>query len=107
MASSSADATRGAAPWRRVNADGSITLEIHVQPGAKKNEIAGVHGDALKIRVAAPPAEGKANVALMEFLAEAFGVPKRNVAILRGESGRRKTLRVETPRRRPDRGWVD
>ena len=107
MASSSADAAGGAAPWRRDNADGSITLEVHVQPSAKKNEIVGVHGDALKIRVAAPPVEGKANAALIAFLAEAFGVAKGNVAILRGETGRRKTVRVEAPRQRSDLGWGD
>jgi len=107
LASSSADPARSGAPWRRENADGSITLEIHVQPGAKKSEIAGVHGDALKIRVAAPPVEGKANAALIAFLAEVFGVAKRNVTIVRGETGRRKTLRVEAPRRRADLGWGD
>ena len=64
-----------------------------------------MHDDALKVRVAAPPVEGKANAALIAFLAEAFGVPKRNVTIIRGDSGRRKSLRVEAPRRRPDLEW--
>ena len=103
MRNSSADR----APWRRENADGSITLEIHVQPGAKKSQVAGVHGDALKIRVAAPPVEGKANAALIAFVAEAFGVPKRNVTLIRGETGRRKTVSVEAARRRPDLAWSD
>jgi uncharacterized protein (TIGR00251 family) len=107
LASSFADRARQSAPWRREEADGSITLEVHVQPGAKKSEVAGVHGDALKIRIAAPPVEGKANAALIEFLAEVFGVAKRNVTIIRGETGRRKTLRVEAPRRRADLGWGD
>jgi hypothetical protein len=92
-------------PWRRVGADGSITLTIHAQPGAKKTEVAGVHGDCLKIRLAAPAVEGKANAALLAFLAEAFGVPQRNVALIRGETGRRKTLRIASPAARPDRQW--
>ena len=107
MPSSSVERVRSDTPWRRENADGSITLEVHVQPGAKKSEVAGVHGAALKIRVAAPPVEGKANAVLIAYLAEAFGVPKRNVAIIRGESGRRKTVQVDAPRRRPDLGWSD
>ena len=107
MGSSSVDWRRGDAPWRREYSDGSITLEIHVQPGAKKSEVAGVYGDALKIRIAAPPVEGRANAALIALLAEAFGVSKRNVAILRGEAGRRKTVRIEAPGQRPDLAWDD
>ena len=93
------------APWRRVGADGSITLTVHAQPGAKRTEVAGVHGDALKIRVASPPVEGKANEELRRFLADAFGVPVRNVALVRGETGRRKTLRIVAPTAWPDRQW--
>jgi uncharacterized protein (TIGR00251 family) len=106
LSSSSVDWVRGNAPWRRENADGSITLDIHVQPGAKRSEVAGVHGDALKIRLAAPPVGGKANAALIAFLAEAFAVPKRNVTIVRGETGRRKTVRVDAPASRPDQEWM-
>ena len=100
MSSSSADV-----PWRRIGADGTITLTIHAQPGAKKTEVAGVHGDCLKVRLAAPAVEGKANAALIAFFAEAFGVPQRNVALIRGENGRRKTLRIASPAARPDREW--
>ncbi len=100
MSSSSADVS-----WRRVGADGSITLQIHAQPGAKHTEVAGVHGDALKIRLAAPAVEGKANDELLRFLAQAFRVPQRAVTIVRGETGRRKTLRIESPVARPDREW--
>jgi uncharacterized protein (TIGR00251 family) len=91
--------------WRRVGADGSITLTIHAQPGAKKTEVTGVHGDCLKIRLAAPPLEGKANAELRRFLADTFGVPLRNVTLVRGEAGRRKTLRITSPTARPDRDW--
>ena len=100
MSSSSADVA-----WRRVGADGSITLTIHAQPGAKRTEVAGAHGAALKIRIAAPAVEGRANDTLIAFLAESFGVPRRNVTLVRGETGRRKTLRIESPTARPDREW--
>ena len=93
------------APWRRVASDGSITLEIHAQPGAKRTEVAGVHGNALKIRLAALAVEGKANAALIAYLARAFGVPQRAVSLLRGETGRRKLVRIDTPLLRPDLEW--
>jgi hypothetical protein len=92
-------------PWRRVGADGSVRLQIHCQPGAKRSEVSGVHGDCLRVRVAAPAVEGKANAALITHLAEAFGVPKRAVTIVRGETARRKTVRIAEPRLRPDRDW--
>ena len=56
--------------WLRIAADGRITLTLHIQPGAKKTEFAGLHGDALKIRLAAPPVDGKANEALIKFVAD-------------------------------------
>ena len=91
--------------WSRVAADGSLTLDVHAQPGAQRTEIIGTHGDALKIRPAAPAVDGKANAELTRFLAEAFGVPQRNVALVRGEAGRRKTVRILSPVERPDRTW--
>lgn len=94
-------------PWRRVGNDGSITLIIYVQPGAKRSEVAGTHGGGLKIRLAAPASEDKANAALIVFLADAFGVPQRAVTLLRGARSRRKVVRVATPLQRPDRGWGD
>jgi uncharacterized protein len=86
--------------WRR-ESDGAITLTLHVQPGAVRSEFAGLHGDALKVRLAAPPLEGKANAELIRFLADAFGVPQRNVLLLRGETSRAKTVRVISPRKMP------
>lgn len=65
---------------------------MHVQPGASRTEYAGVHGDALKFRVAAPPVEGVANEALCGYLAERFGLPKKAVEIRSGLSARRKRV---------------
>jgi uncharacterized protein len=104
LALSSADRSQEPA-WRRSGADGSITLELHCQPGAKRTEIVGTHGSALKIRLAAPPVEGRANEALIAFLAASFGVPRRNVTLIRGEAGRAKKVRIVSPTTRPDREW--
>lgn len=94
---------RDVAPWRRVAVDGSLTLDVHAQPGARRTEIAGTHGNALRIRLAAPAVEGKPNAELTRFLAEAFGVPQRNVTLVRGEAGRRKRVRIASPAARADR----
>lgn len=72
----------------------AIILTLHVQPGAKHSEIAGLHGDALKIRLAAPPIEGRANEALLRFLAELFAVPLRNIELLRGAQSRHKMVKI-------------
>ncbi len=90
--------------WR-VEGPESLTLALHVQPGAKRTEVSGLHGVALKIRVAAPAVDGKANAVLLRFLAEAFGVPLRRVRIVRGATSRDKTVEVTDPIRRPDRAW--
>jgi uncharacterized protein (TIGR00251 family) len=102
LSSSSADSSR---PWRRIGADGSITLTIHARPGAKRSGVTGVHGDCLRIQLAAPAVEGKANAALLAFLAEAFAVPKHALTLVQGVRSRRKIVRVVAPRQRPDRGW--
>jgi uncharacterized protein (TIGR00251 family) len=95
--------------WRRDDA-GALVLLLHVQPGAKRTAIAGVHGEAaearLRIRLAAPPVDGKANAELLRFLAAAFGVPLRAVTLVRGETSHRKTVRIARPVRRPDRDWA-
>lgn len=87
--------------WFRVSADGSITLTLHIQPGAKKTEIAGRHGEALKIRLAAPPVDGKANEALLKFVARQLGLPKTAVTLKSGQTSRQKVLELEgcTPAR--------
>ena len=72
-----------------------MILELHVQPGAARSEFAGEHGGRMKLRLAAPPVEGKANAALIEFLADYFGVPKRNVRITGGLKSRRKRVLIK------------
>ena len=86
--------------WRR-ESNGALILMLHIQPGAGRSEFAGMHGDALKLRLAAPPIEGKANAELIRFLADVFGVPQRNIVLLRGETSRAKTVRVIAPRKMP------
>jgi uncharacterized protein (TIGR00251 family) len=80
-------------PWLR-EVPGAVLLEILVQPRASRTRAVGEHGGRLKIQLAAPPVDGEANRALVEFLAEALGVRRADVAIERGETGRRKTVRV-------------
>jgi uncharacterized protein len=77
-----------------------VILDLHVQPGAKKSEFAGEHGGRMKLRLAAPAVEGKANEALVEFLAGYFGVPKRNVRIAAGLKSRLKRVVIERAERR-------
>ncbi len=69
-------------------------IKIKVQPGASKSEIVGMQGDRLKIRIKAPPVEGKANEECIATLAKALGLRKRDVEIVSGEKGRDKTLKI-------------
>ena len=79
--------------WLRV-AGADVVLALHIQPGAKKTEVAGQHGEALKIRLAAPPVDGKANDCLIGFLADRLGVPKVHVVLEAGATSRTKRVRV-------------
>ena len=71
-----------------------LKLSIHATPGAKRTEAAGAYGDALRVRLAAPPVDGKANAALIAWAAEAFGVPRARVELLHGAAGRGKVLGI-------------
>jgi uncharacterized protein (TIGR00251 family) len=84
--------------WFRQAADGGITLTLHIQPGARKTEFAGLHGDALKIRLAAPPVDGKANEALVKFIAETLKLPKSAISLKSGQTSRRKVLEIQGAR---------
>lgn len=81
-------------PWCSVDTDGTVSLWLHIQPGAKKSEIVGLYGDALKLRLAAVPVDGKANAALIEYVAAILDVPRSNVEMLAGATSRRKHLRI-------------
>lgn len=81
--------------WLHRRDKAAATLILHVQPGARRTEVAGVHGDALKIRLAAPPVDGKANAALVEFVAARLGLPKSAVRLVGGQSSRRKILELD------------
>jgi uncharacterized protein (TIGR00251 family) len=72
-----------------------VVLELHVQPGAKRTEFAGKHGERIKVRLAAPAHEGRANEALVEFLAAHYRVPKRSVTITGGLRSRSKRVVIE------------
>ena len=80
--------------WLRGTGD-AVMLSLHIQPGAKKTEIAGLHGEALKIRLAAPPVDGKANDCLIAFLAQTLGIAKCRIELVGGASSRAKRVRVE------------
>ena len=79
--------------WLAADGKGAI-LRLHIQPGAKQTEVVGLHGTALKIRLAAPPVDGKANACLIAFLAERLGIARAAVALLSGDSSRAKRVRV-------------
>ena len=80
--------------WLRADGAG-VVLALHIQPGAKRSEVVGLHGEALKIRLAAPPVDGRANEALIAFLAERLGVPKARIELIAGQSSRAKRVRVD------------
>jgi len=79
-----------------IRADGpkGTLLFLRVLPGARKNEVEGPHGAALKVRIKAPPVDGKANNELLKFLAKTLGIRARDLEIVRGTKGRDKTIRI-------------
>ncbi|MEW6543042.1 MAG: DUF167 domain-containing protein [Nitrospirota bacterium] len=81
-------------PRQAVAQDGpdGVVLTVHVQPGASRTEFAGLHGAALKFRVAAPPVEGAANEGLCAYLAEQLGLRRSSVVVQAGQSSRRKRI---------------
>ena len=84
--------------WAKPGGDGrTVALTLHIQPGASKTGPAGRHGDALKLRISAPPADNKANEALIEYLRSAFGLPGSSVRIAHGAHSRRKVVEMDAP----------
>ncbi|MDH5691978.1 MAG: DUF167 family protein [Gammaproteobacteria bacterium] len=74
-----------------------LLLWVTIQPNAKNSEISGLHDNTLKLRIQAPAVEGKANLALITFLAKEFGVPAKSVKILKGLSSRKKQILIHKP----------
>ncbi len=87
--------------WR----DDTLLLQVQLQPRASRDEIVGIvaapDGDALKVRITAPPLEGRANAHLLRFLAKEFALPASRVRLLSGQRGRRKRLALTAPGRLP------
>ena len=75
--------------------DQGVTLRLHIQPGAKKTEVVGLHGEALKIRLAAPPVDGKANACLIAFLSDQLGVARAAISLVSGDTSRAKRVRID------------
>ena len=82
------------APLKVTEADGAITFDVQVVPRASRERLGPVHGDRLKVQLTAPPVDGAANDALVALVAKALGRPRAAVAIVRGQTGRKKTVRV-------------
>jgi uncharacterized protein (TIGR00251 family) len=73
-----------------------LKLRIFVQPNAKKNEVIGMHGEAVKIKIKALPVDGEANKAVVAFLSEILSIPRSGIRISHGESSRKKTVEIQT-----------
>lgn len=86
--------------WYRYEGN-TIFLDIYVQPGAKKTEIVGFHESSLKIRLASPPIDGRANKALLKYIGKLFDVPMKQVVIKRGNKSRHKVIAVVASRINP------
>ena len=82
--------------YARLDGD-DLVLHCYIQPGAKRSELSGEHDDRLKIRLHAPPVDGKANSELVRFLSKLFGVAGRAVLIESGELSRQKRVRIQNP----------
>ncbi|PFG55276.1 hypothetical protein ATG66_1564 [Vibrio sp. ES.051] len=78
-----------------------IVLKLYIQPKASRDQIVGLHGEELKIAITAPPTDGKANAHLTKFLAKQFKMAKSSVHIEKGELGRHKQIRIESPSQIP------
>ena len=79
-----------------------LRLNLHIQVRARQDEVCGIHAGRLRVRIKAPPVDGKANSQLLRFLAEAFGVTRSQVRIVSGLQGRDKSVTIHAPKRHPD-----
>ena len=83
-----------AVTWLRAEKSGDVIVDIHVIPNAARTQAEGVHDGALRVRLHAPPVDGKANLALLAWLATSLSVAKNQVSLVRGQTSKRKQLRV-------------
>ena len=83
-----------------------LELRVHAQPGARRTETQGIHGDALKVRLHARPVDGAANEALLEFLAASLQVPRKRCVLVSGTTSRQKRVRIEAPDRAHAEAWL-
>ena len=82
-------------PYVQQEKSGALLLQLKVQPNASRSGWAGPHGQRLKIRLQSPPQNGKANRELLRFLSKSLGIVKSNLELIRGQSSRDKTVRIE------------
>lgn len=88
--------------WYKLGKDGHLVLNLYIQPNASRTEVAGLHDGALKIKVAAPPADHQANDKLLEFLRKSFKVSKKQVLLKHGDHARHKIVEIIDPTHPPD-----
>lgn len=81
--------------WLRAEKSGDVIVDIHVIPNASRTQAEGLHDGALRVRLHAPPVDGKANLALMAWLADTLAIAKSQVSLVRGQTSKRKQLRVD------------
>ncbi len=81
-------------PLKITTRDDGIAFDCHVQPRAKRTAIKGIRDGALAVALASPPVDGKANAALIAFLAKILGIPRRKITLIRGEHNRHKSVAI-------------
>lgn len=84
-------------PWYRIH-DKGLIIDLHIQPKASRDRICGLYNDRLKVQIMAPPVDGKANQYLLKWLAKLLQVPKRDIGLLSGETGRSKKVLIHHDR---------
>jgi uncharacterized protein len=82
----------------------SLLLNVYIQPGASKDGYAGIYNNCIKLRIKAPPVDGKANKELLRFLGKTFGVPQSSVRLVQGEGSRHKKIEILNPTVLPE--WI-
>lgn len=80
--------------WLKNHQKGTV-LQLYIQPGAATNQVAGIHGERLKVKIKAPPVDGAANEGVIDYFSEILMIPKAKIFLIRGESSRQKDLLVE------------